>query len=136
MTRQATPRRAAWATRIPGVWRLAGTFGRLASWRVGRIPAGLLALLPVALFIDLFDVGDELVFGPLGMAASFVVESAFLLAVTGRASYAIGFAGIDLVPGIDIVPFATITLVVEIARAWRAPEQDGKVHPEGVVIDV
>lgn len=128
---------ASFARRIPGVGAMASGFARVAERRAGRVPVGLLALLPVALLIDVFDAADELALGPIGMAASFLVESAFLLGVTGRASYAFGFAGIDLVPGVDVLPFATITLAGEILRAWRdAPRADGKVRPDGPVIDV
>lgn len=117
---------------------LAAFFGRLKSVRVGRVPVGLLALLPVALFLDLFDVADELVVGPVGMGISFVLESAFLLALTGRPTYAFGFAGIDLLPFIDTIPFATITLVLEIVRAWGAPPEEDPRGPghEGPIIDV
>lgn len=125
----------AFAERIPGVRALAAIFRRLAAIRVGRVPVGLFALLPVALALDLFDVGDELVGGPLGMGLSFLVEAAFLLAITGRASYALGFAGIDLIPFIDTIPFATITLVREIVKtsSEKAPETE---RPSGPIIDV
>lgn len=136
MTHQAARGKRSFATRVPGVRGLAGVFGRLAAWRVGRVPVGLLALLPVALFIDLFDAADELALGPIGMAVSFVVEAAFLLALTGRTSYAVGFAGIDLIPGVDLIPFATLTLLSRVLRAWREGPDEGKMHPEGVVIDV
>ena len=123
------------ADRIPIVGSLAAAFRKLAQWRVGRAPVGLIALLPVALFLDLFDVADEFAGGPLGMGASFVLESAFLLAVTGKPTYALGFAGIDLLPVIDVIPFATITLVREIVHAWNE-EPASPVRPNGPVIDV
>lgn len=120
--------------RVPGANALVAFFARLAAHRRGGIPVGLLALLPVALVIDLVDFADELG-GPLGMALAFVLEGAFLLGVTGRTGYAFGFAGMDLVPGIDVIPFATITLLAEIARAWgRAPATQAPVA--GRVVDV
>lgn len=125
------------AERIPGVASLARVFQRLAAFRIGRVPVGLLALLPISIFLDFFDVADELVGGPLGMGTSFLLESAFLLGLTGRATYAFAFAGIDLLPVIDVVPFATITLVREIVRAWSDdPRPHAPVRPEGPVIDV
>lgn len=132
------PRPDPLATRIPGVSALAALFAKLARLRVGRVPVGLLALLPVSLFIDLFDVADELALGPVGMGLSFVLEAAFLLGLTGRASYAIGLAGVDLIPFVDTLPFATITLVREIVAAWRAgPEgPDAPTRPSGPIIDV
>lgn len=114
---------------------LAGLFRRFAQWRVGRLPAGLLALLPVAVLLDLFDVLDEFALGPVGMAVSFVAEAAFLLGVTGRPTYSLGFAGVDLIPGLDLIPFATLAVLAEIGRAWR--EDPGVVRtPDGPVIDV
>lgn len=110
---------ASLASRLPGVGALARLFERIAMVRAGRVPVGLLALLPVALALDVFDAADELVLGPVGVALSFVAEAAFLLALTGSAVPALGFAAIDLVPGIDIVPFATLTLVRQIVRAWK-----------------
>ena len=124
------------AERIPGVAALARVFRALAAKRAGRVPIGLVALLPVALFIDLFDVGDELVAGPLGVGLSFLIESAFLLGLTGRAAYAIGFAGIDLIPFVDTIPFATITLAIKIVQATKAPPDGSPSRPEGPVIDV
>jgi hypothetical protein len=124
------------ASKVPGVAALAAFFQRLADLRAGRVPVGLLALLPVALFLDLFDVADELFVGPVGMALSFVLETAFVLGLTGRTSYALGFAGIDLIPGVDVIPFATLTLVKAIADAWKEGEPEGRVRPEGPVIDV
>lgn len=116
---------------------LAAFFQRLAKLRVGRVPVGLLGLLPIALAIDLFDVGDELAGGPLGMGLSFVLESAFLLAITGRPAYAIGLAGFDLLPIVDVLPLATITLVREIVRAWSArPAPTPETPPQGPIIDV
>lgn len=121
------------ARRIPGVSHMADGVRRVAEIRAGGRPVGLLMLLPVALALDLFDFADELG-GPAGMGLSFVLETAFLLGLTGRTSYAFGFAGIDLVPGVDLIPFATITLVREILAAWR----DDLVvfHPTGRVVDV
>ena len=124
------------AAKIPGVASLARLFARLADMRAGRVPVGLLALLPVALFLDLFDVADELVVGPVGMALSFVLETAFILGLTGRTSYALGFAGIDLIPGVDVIPFATLTLVKAIADAWNEDAPQGAGRPNGPVIDV
>lgn len=127
------------ASRIPGVAGLAGAFDRLANVRHGRIPVGLLALIPVALIIDLFDAADELALGPIGMGLSFILESAFLLGLTGRASYAFGFAAIDLIPLVDLLPLATITLAREIGRAWakpRQPTKDRTTPPRGPIIDV
>lgn len=128
------------ATRVPGVGALAGFVARIAKKRIGRLPVGLLALLPIAVLLDLFDVGDELFGGPIGMALSFVAETAFVLGVTGRASYAIGFAGMDLIPGLDIIPVASITVLREISRAWREGDvtrpADGGYVPTGPVIDV
>lgn len=129
------------ATRVPGVGALANVVARVARVKVGRVPVGLLALLPVAILLDLFDVGDEFFGGPIGIALSFVAETAFVLGVTGRASYAIGFAGMDLIPGLDLIPVSTITLVREITRAWRdgdvaRPTSEGHYVPTGPVIDV
>lgn len=113
--------------RIPGVARLAAFFARLRS-----TPGGFLVLLPIAIALDVFDVVDELALGPVGMAIAFVVESAFLLGVTGRSSYALALAGIDLVPGLDVLPLATIALVREYLRAGR----DAPAGVGGPVIDV
>lgn len=121
------------ARRIPGVSDLADLVRRIADIRTGGRPTGLLLLLPVALFLDLFDAADELG-GPVGMGLSFVLETAFLLGLTGRPGYAFGFAGIDLIPGVDLVPFATITLLREIRAAWR--EDTVVYNPHGRVVDV
>ena len=118
------------AAKVPGVAALARLVQRLSEVRVGRAPVGLLALLPVAILLDLFDVADELALGPVGMALSFVLETAFVLGLTGRASYALGFAGIDLVPGVDVIPFATLTLVKAIADAWGEGRTDTRA-PRG-----
>lgn len=123
------------AEKVPGVSALARLIRRIADARAGRVPIGLVALLPVALLLDLFDFADELAFGPVGMALSFVLETAFVLGVTGRPAYALGFAGIDLVPGLDVIPFATLTLVKAISDAWdeerpqeaRGPRRDGVI---------
>ena len=124
------------AARIPGVGALAGFFGRIASLRWGRVPIGLVALLPVAVLIDVFDALDELAGGPLGMGASFLVEAAFLLGLTGRASYALAFAGLDLIPFVDVLPWATITLVRRIiAELTRVPDEQ-TAPPTGPIIDV
>lgn len=123
------------AAKVPGVAALARLFQRLSDVRAGRVPVGLLALLPVALLLDLFDVADELVLGPVGVALSFVLETAFVLGLTGRTSYALGFAGVDLIPGVDVIPFATLTLVKAIADAWGGDER-ASARPEGPVIDV
>lgn len=124
------------AERIPGVATLGRGFARIAKLRLGRVPIGLVALIPVALFIDLFDAGDELVGGPIGMGVSFLVESAFLLGLTGRAGYAIGLAGFDLLPIVDVIPWATITLVREILVAWREPDAGSASPTRGPIIDV
>lgn len=122
--------------KIPGVSALAALFARVASLRAGRLPVGLLALLPVALLLDFFDFADELFLGPVGVGASFLIESAFVLGVTGRPAYAFGFAGIDLIPGVDIIPFATIAVVRELLRAWNEEPDARGVRPDGPVIDV
>lgn len=126
------------SSKIPGFSALAALFARVASVRAGRVPVGLLALLPVALFLDFFDAADELFAGPVGMFVSFALESAFVLGVTGRPTYALGFAGIDLIPGVDLIPFATIAVVRELARAWNegAPTAARRSRVEGPVIDV
>lgn len=125
------------AAKLPFVGPLARWFAAVSSRRAGRVPVGLLTLLPIALLLDLFDAADELALGPVGMLVSFVLESAFLLGVTGRTGYAVGLAGVDLVPGLDILPMATLTLLAEIARAWN---EDGAPGPaaagKGPVIDV
>lgn len=123
------------ASRIPGVATLASAFRRIASARWGRVPIGLVALLPVAIAIDLFDVPDELALGPVGVALSFVIESAFLLALTGRAGYAFGLAGLDLIPFVDVLPWATITLVRQILAALAQPVE-ATPPPQGPIIDV
>lgn len=127
---------APFAARIPGVAALADLIRRIASLRVGRAPVGLFALLPVALFLDALDVADEFLVGPVGMALSFVLETAFVLGLTGRSAYALGFAGIDLVPGVDVIPFATLTVVMRIADALKDDEAAGRARPSGPVIDV
>jgi hypothetical protein len=127
------------ATSVPGVSALAALIARIAAVRSGRTPLGLIALLPVAVLLDVFDAADELFLGPVGMAGSFVLETAFVLGVTGRPAYALGFAALDLVPLVDVVPVATLTLVAEIARAYRGeqgPASGGFARPEGPVIDV
>lgn len=124
------------AERVPGVSALAKLFERIASARWGRLPIGLFALLPVALFIDTFDALDELAGGPLGMALSFLVQSAFLLALTGRATLAFGLAGIDLVPVVDVLPWATIMLIRQIVAEMRRPEPSPRPPVDGPVIDV
>ena len=124
------------ARRVPGVGWLAALVARVAAVHVGRTPVGLLALLPVALLLDFFDVADELVGGPVGMLLSFVLETGFVLGLTGRVGYAVGFAGIDLLPFVDVVPFATLTLLHELSVAWGEREPEGRVRPDGPVIDV
>lgn len=122
------------ANRIPLVGPLAALIGRLAELRVGRAPVGLLLLLPLAILLDVFDTFDELALGPVGMGASFLLETAFVLGVTGRPGYALGFAAVDLVPGIDVIPVATLTL---LARIFAGVRGDGdQVRPDGPVIDV
>lgn len=134
MTRRNVDR--SFVARIPGVGALARLVTRIAQRRAGRVPVGLLALLPVALFLDFFDAADELALGPVGMAVSFVLESAFLMGITGKPAYAFGFSAVDVIPGVDLIPFATLTLVREIARAWDEGRPEGRVRPEGPVIDV
>lgn len=125
------------AARIPGVSALASMFRRIAALRWKGVPIGLVGLLPVALFIDLFDAADELVGGPLGIALSFIVQAAFLLGLTGRASYALAFAGLDVLPIVDVMPWATITLVRTIVAEWSAPRDAPEdVKPRGPIIDV
>lgn len=141
--RQAVPRvrprtlPPTFAEKVPGVSSLARLVRSVAQARAGRVPVGLLALLPVALLLDLFDFGDELAFGPVGMAISFVLETAFVLGVTGRPAYALGFAGIDLVPGLDVIPFATLTLIKAISDAWNGSaepaEGTNSSRREGVI---
>lgn len=116
---------------VPGFRALVGWFARVAAIRHGRTPTGLLVLVPVALAIDLIDSPLDLLGGPVSMALAFILESAFVLGITGRPRYALASAGIDLIPGIDLVPFATLTLVREIVRAWRRSDA-----PSGTVIDV
>ncbi|HEX2022020.1 MAG TPA: hypothetical protein VHH36_04860, partial [Candidatus Thermoplasmatota archaeon] len=70
------------ASKLPGVGAIASFIESIARIRAGRVPAGLLLLLPVAVLLDVFDAADELA-TPVGMALSFVLESAFLLAITG-----------------------------------------------------
>jgi hypothetical protein len=124
------------ARRLPGVAALARLFDRLAMHRVGRVPLGLIMLLPVALLLDVFDAADELFLGPVGVALSFIAESAFLLALTGSAVPALGFAALDLIPFVDIIPFATLTLLREIARAWREDTPPPYAPGGGPVVDV
>lgn len=123
------------AERIPGVAALARAFERIARARLGRVPIGLVALLPVALFIDFLDIPDELLGGPIGIGLSFILEAAFLLGLTGRASYAFAFAGLDLIPFVDTMPWATITLVRAMLGEWR---RDARAPPNarGPIIDV
>lgn len=123
------------ASRLPVIGQLVGWFSRVAAKRWGRVPIGLVALLPIALLIDLFDAADELVLGPVGMGVAFALESAFLLAVTGSAAPAFGLAALDLIPLVDTIPWATIMLAVRIWREWgEAPASRG---PDGGrVIDV
>lgn len=106
------------AARVPLFGTLSMHFTRLAALRWGRVPIGLVALLPVALLIDAFDAVDELFLGPVGMGVAFAVESAFLLAVTGSAAPAFAFAALDLIPVVDTIPWATIILVWRIWKAW------------------
>lgn len=108
-----------WVRFIPGLSFVAGLVARVAAIRAGKVPLGLLLLLPVAIMIDVFDFGDEFFFGPVGMAISFAVETAFVLGVSGRPGYAFGFAGIDLIPGVDVIPFATLTVLREFVLAWK-----------------
>ena len=124
------------ASRLPIVGGLAAWFQRIARARAGRVPIGLIALLPIALAIDAFDAADELFLGPVGMGAAFVVESAFLIAVTGGMAPAFAFAALDLVPLVDTIPWATILLGREIWRAWRDGPRDDTPRSAGTVIDV
>lgn len=122
--------------KIPGVSQLAELIQRVARIRQGRVPVGLLMLLPVALFLDLVDSPLDLLGGPVSMGLAFIVEAAFLMGVTGTTSYSLLFAGVDLVPGLDLIPFATLTLIKEIARAFREGEFRAPVDLDGAVIDV
>lgn len=122
------------AARIPLVGPLGAWIARIASRRAGRLPVGLLSLLPLAILLDVFDAMDELALGPLGMGVSFLLESAFLLGVTGRIGYSLGLSAVDLVPGLDVLPMATITLLAEVARAFA--ERPEGARPGGPVIDV
>lgn len=125
------------AARIPGVAALAAFVQRIARARVGRFPVGLFALLPLAILIDAFDAADELALGPVGIGLSFLLETAFLLGLTGRASYALAFAGLDLIPFVDVLPWATITVVKEIVASFRTgPDAPAKTPPPGPIIDV
>lgn len=123
------------AARLPLVGPLARVFSQIAERRAGPVPTGLLALLPVAILLDVFDALDEFALGPIGMGVSFVVESAFLLGLTGRAGYSFGLSAVDLVPGLDIVPMATLTLLREIGASWGRPER-GPAGATGPIIDV
>lgn len=121
--------------KIPGVGQLADLIARVARVRQGRVPIGLLALLPVSIFLDVFDFLD--VFGgPVTMGLAFILEAAFLMGITGQTSYSLLFAGIDIIPGVDLIPFATLTLLKEISRAWNEGEFRAPVSFEGAVIDV
>ena len=125
------------ATRLPFVGGLAAWFRSVADRRWGRVPIGLISLLPISLAIDLFDVADEVFLGPVGVGVSFFVESAFLLALTGSAVPAFAFAALDVVPFVDTIPWATILLVREIMRAWRGESDLRETRAAGApVIDV
>ena len=124
------------AAKLPFVGALARWFAGVASRRAGRLPVGLLSLLPIAILIDVFDALDEFALGPVGMLGSFVLESAFLLGITGRAGYSFGLSAVDLVPGLDVLPMATLTLLAEAARQWSGEGEDAKPRPTGPVIDV
>lgn len=122
--------------RLPFVGGLARLIESVAKRRMGPIPTGLLALLPVAILLDVFDAADELAPG-VGAIVSFVVETAFLLGVTGRTGYALGLSAVDLVPGVDILPMATLTLLAEIGRQWGDPDRGPAAPPpSGPIIDV
>lgn len=122
------------ASRVPIIGPLVGWFSRIAAKRWGRVPIGLVALLPIALLIDAFDAADELVLGPLGMGVAFALESAFLLAVTGSAAPAFGLAALDLIPFVDTIPWATIMLGARIWREWAKMSEGPRAN--GPVIDV
>jgi hypothetical protein len=122
--------------KIPGVGQLADLVARVAAIRQGRVPVGLIGLLPVALFLDLVDSPLDILGGPFTMAIAFVLEAAFLMGITGQTSYSLLFAGVDLVPGLDLIPFATLTLLREIGRAWREGGFRAPVNLDGAVIDV
>jgi len=122
-----------WARRFPGIAQMADVVARIAAWRARGRPMGLIVLLPLAMIIDAIDTADELFFGPVGVAVAFVLETTFLLGVTGQAGRALGMASIDLIPFIDTLPFATITTVREIVRQWRGPRV--VAGPDGPVID-
>ncbi|HWG92082.1 MAG TPA: hypothetical protein VNZ52_14630 [Candidatus Thermoplasmatota archaeon] len=121
---------------IPGWSALTRTFENLAQRRVGPHPVGLLTLVPVAVAIDIFDFLDEGL-PVVGTVASFFVQTAYLTAVTGKPTAALGFSAIDLIPGLDIIPMATIATVRQILAAYReAPREAGVSRPTGPVIDV
>lgn len=129
-------RKASVASRLPIVGALSDAFQRIADLRWGRVPIGLVALLPVAMLIDAFDAVDEIFLGPVGMGAAFAIESAFLLAVTGSAAPAFALAALDLIPFVDTMPWATIMLTWRILRAWREPSDAPRTGRDGNVIDV
>lgn len=117
--------------------QLAELIARVARIRHGRLPTGLLALLPVAIFLDIVDSPLDLFGGPLTMGIAFLLETAFLLGLTGSPGYAFLFSGVDLIPGVDLVPFATLTLIREIAKAWRGDGFRDRVTVNGgPIIDV
>lgn len=135
-TVQRRDERRGLVAKIPGVSALSELVSRIARVRQGRVPIGLIGLVPVAILLDLVSSPLDILGGPFTMAIAFVVEAAFLMGITGKTSYSILFAGVDLVPGLDIIPFATLTLVKEIARAWREGEFRAPVSLDGAVIDV
>lgn len=117
--------------RLPGYARLVAFFARVARTRVRDAPLGLVALLPVAIAIDFFDVFDEIV--PVaGTAASFVVESAFLMALTGSPIRSLGFAGLDLIPLVDTIPFATLAVLRRLAEGLSPEARNGAPTMETV----
>jgi hypothetical protein len=122
--------------KIPGISSLAEIIQRIARIRHGRVPTGLIMLLPLSLFIDIVDSPIDLLGGPFSMGIAFILETAFMLGLTGQTSWALLFSGIDLIPGLDLIPFATLTLIKEINKAWREGDFRAPVHLDGAVIDV
>ena len=130
-------RRRSMAAKIPGVSSMAELIARVARIRHGQAPTGLLMLLPLSIFLDVVGSPLDLFGGPITMGLAFILESAFMLGLTGQTSYALLFAGIDLIPGLDLIPFATLTLVKQIAKAWREGGfRDPVTVNGGPIIDV
>ncbi|HVL49630.1 MAG TPA: hypothetical protein VM889_13830 [Candidatus Thermoplasmatota archaeon] len=132
MARHTWPAKVARA--IPLVAWLADRFAAVARWRSGPLPVGLLLLLPVAVLIDVLDIFDETL-PVVGTVGTFLLETAFVLGLTGRPTWALGLAGVDIIPGLDaFLPIATLTVLRELARAgWR--DAPGGPVVDGVVVD-